>query len=104
MKTGDLGWMKNDTRYLVRDFYLQMTINDLRYDYYETYDRQEYVYQRNDRIVFNRNIKRIRGDYVLDVLPEGFVQIRLRRAKTIPRVIQNMMQGLEFTEEVPVYV
>lgn len=104
MKTGDLGWMKNDTRYLVRDFYLQMTINDLRYDYYETYDRQEYVYQRNDRIVFNRNIKRIRGDYVLDILPEGFVQIRLRRAKTIPRVIQNMMQGLEFTEEVPVYV
>lgn len=103
MKKGDLEWMKDDGRHLVRDFYLQMTLNCLVYDYCESYLREEYGFRKNDKIVFNRNVRRIRGNYVMECLPAGFVQVRIRRAKTIPRLIQGMMQGLEFTEEIPVY-
>lgn len=103
IKAGELLWMKEDDRHLVRDFYLQMTLNCLRYDFCETYQREEYVYRKSDCIVFRRDIRKIRGNYVLEILPVGFLQARIRRAKTIPRVIQSMMQGPEFLEEIPSY-
>lgn len=103
LKDGELDWMKDDPRHLVRDFFLQMTINRLQYDYCETYEREEYTYHKSDRVVFNRNLKKIRGNYVLECMPRECVQVKMRRAKTIPRVIQGMMQGPEFISGVPAY-
>ncbi|MGI6070820.1 MAG: hypothetical protein ACOYBE_10380 [Blautia sp.] len=103
LRDGIRDWMKDDPRHLVRDFYLQMTINRLRYDFCETYEREEYVYHKSDRVVFNRDLRKIRGNYVLECMPRGCVQVKMRRAKTIPRVIQGMMQGPEFVAGVPAY-
>ncbi len=103
MKEGDIRWMEKDARHLVRDFYLQMTINHLRFAFLETCQREQYRYQKKDWIIFYRNLQRIQRNYTIDCLPCELVQMCVLRARTMPRVLQGMLQGMEFSNEQPAF-
>lgn len=96
---GDIGWMKGDERPLVRDFYLQSTLNGLAYSHMMEFEREVYHYEKQDYVVFDKAVRRQVDHYFLECLFEDDVQVRVRRAKTIPRYILNMLVNIEPASE-----
>ncbi len=96
---GDIGWMKDDERPLVRDFYLQSTLNGLAYSHMKEFEREVYHYEKQDYVVFDKAVRRQMDHYFLECLFEDDVQVRVRRAKTIPRYILNMLVNIEPASE-----
>lgn len=92
---GEIEWMNGDERPLVRDFYLQSILNGLEYSHMMEFEREVYHYEKQDYIVFDRAIRRKVDHYFLECLFEDDVQVRVRRAKTIPRYILNMLVNIE---------
>lgn len=92
---GEVGWMKMDERPLVRDVYLQSTLNELKYSHMMEIVREVYHYEKHDFVVFDKAVRRKVGDYFLECLFEDDVRVRVRRAKTIPRYILNMLVNIE---------
>ena len=96
---GEIAWMKEDERPLVRDFYLQSTLNGLEYSHMMDFEREVYHYEKQDYVVFDKAIRRQVDQYFLECLFEDDVQVRVRRAKTIPRYILNMLVNIEPASE-----
>ncbi len=96
---GDITWMKEDERPLVRDFYLQSVLNGLEYSHMMEFVREVFHYEKQDYVVFDKAVRRQVGDYFLECLFEDDVQVRVRRAKTIPRYILNMLVNIEPASE-----
>lgn len=96
---GEIAWMKEDERPLVRDFYLQSTLNGLKYSHMMEFVREVYHYEKQDYVVFDKAVRRQVDHYFLECLFEDDVQVRVRRAKTIPRYILNMLVNIEPASE-----
>lgn len=96
---GEIGWMKGDERPLVRDLYLQSTLNGLTYSHMMEFEREVYHYEKQDYVVFDKAVRRQVDHYFLECLFEDDVQVRVRRAKTIPRYILNMLVNIEPASE-----
>ncbi len=96
---GELAWMKDDERPLVRDFYLQSLLNGLKYSHRMEFEREVYHYEKQDYVVFDKAIRRKADCHLLECLFEDDVQVRVRRAKTIPRYILNMLVNIEPASE-----
>lgn len=92
---GEIQWMKGDERTLVRDFYLQSTLNELKYSHMMEFVREVYYYDKQDYVVFDKAIRRQVDQYFLECLFEDDVKVSVRRAKTIPRYILNMLANIE---------
>lgn len=92
---GEFAWMKEDERPLVRDFYLQSILNGLKYSHMMEFEREVYHYDKQDYVVFDKAVRRKVDHYFLECLFEDDVQVRVRRAKTIPRYILNMLVNIE---------
>ena len=91
--------MKGDERPLVRDLYLQSTLNGLTYSHMMEFEREVYHYEKQDYVVFDKAVRRQVDHYFLECLFEDDVQVRVRRAKTIPRYILNMLVNIEPASE-----
>lgn len=100
---GDIEWMKEDERPLVRDFYLQSTLNGLEYSHMMEFVREVYHYDKQDYVVFDKAVRRQVDQYFLECLFEDDVKVSVRRAKTIPRYILNMLANIEPVSEQWVY-
>ena len=50
---GEIQWMKDDERTLVRDFYLQSMLNELKYSHMMEFVREIYHYDKQDYVVFS---------------------------------------------------
>ncbi len=96
---GDILWMKEDERPLVRDFYLQSTLNGLKYSHMMEFEREVYHYDKQDYVVFDKAVRRQVDQYFLECLFEDDVKVSVRRAKTIPRYILNMLSNIEPVSE-----
>lgn len=92
---GEIGWMRDDERPLVRDLYLQSTLNGLTYSHMMEFEREVYHYEKHDYVVFDKAVRRQVDQYFLECLFEDDVQVRVRRAKTIPRYILNILVNIE---------
>ena len=100
---GEIQWMKDDERTLVRDFYLQSMLNELKYSHMMEFVREIYHYDKQDYVVFDKAIRRQVDQYFLECLFEDDVKVSVRRAKTIPRYILNMLSNIEPVTEQWVY-
>ena len=100
---GEIQWMKEDERTLVRDFYLQSTLNELRYSHMMEFVREVYHYDKQDYVVFDKAVRRQVDQYFLECLFEDDVKVSVRRAKTIPRYILNILANIEPVTEQWVY-
>lgn len=99
----DIQWMKGDERPLVRDFYLQSTLNGLKYSHMMEFVREVYHYDKQDYVVFDKAVRRQVDQYFLECLFEDDVKVSVRRAKTIPRYILSMLANIEPVSEQWVY-
>ena len=100
---GEIQWMKEDEMTLVRDFYLQSTLNELRYSHMMEFVREVYHYDKQDYVVFDKAVRRQVDQYFLECLFEDDVKVSVRRAKTIPRYILNILANIEPVTEQWVY-
>ena len=100
---GEIQWMKEDERTLVRDFYLQSTLNELRYSHMMEFVREVYHSDKQDYVVFDKAVRRQVDQYFLECLFEDDVKVSVRRAKTIPRYILNILANIEPVTEQWVY-
>lgn len=100
---GEIQWMKEDERTLVRDFYLQSTLNELKYSHMMEFVREVYHYDKQDYVVFDKAVRRQVDQYFLECLFEDDVKVSVRRAKTIPRYILNILTNIEPVTEQWVY-
>lgn len=100
---GEIQWMKEDERTLVRDFYLQSTLNELKYSHMMEFVREVYHYDKQDYVVFDKAVRRQVDQYFLECLFEDDVKVSVRRAKTIPRYILNILANIEPVTEQWVY-
>ena len=100
---GEIQWMKEDERTLVRDFYLQSTLNELIYSHMMEFVIEVYHYDKQDYVVFDKAVRRQVDQYFLECLFEDDVKVSVRRAKTIPRYILNILANIEPVTEQWVY-
>jgi|GEM_PF-879974 len=60
----DIAWMKNHKDDVVRDFYLQLSINGIRPGYITDYRREVFRVNKKDYIIFDKQISRAAGNCV----------------------------------------
>jgi hypothetical protein len=109
---GDLEWMKNHKKKLLGEFYLQITINNLRPGYITEYETEILEASHSYKIIVDKEIKRVAGGET-DLFGDGFITIRClderevsisyRRKASIPVMISHIIQGVEETESEVVF-
>ncbi|WP_397305363.1 VTC domain-containing protein [Peribacillus butanolivorans] len=58
MRLGDIEWMSGDSRDLLRDLYIQMTLFQIKPTTVVDYEREVFIYEYgNVRVTFDSNVK-----------------------------------------------
>ncbi|MDY7224453.1 polyphosphate polymerase domain-containing protein [Halalkalibacterium halodurans] len=100
VRSGDIAWMKNDSRQLIQDLYYQMMLFQLKPMTVVDYEREAFVYPYgNVRVTFDSSIKTsIRNNDVLnphlamvDTNPD-IVILEVKYDEFLPDVIRRLLQ------------
>lgn len=108
MRIGDIEWMKEDERELIRDLYMEMTQYQLKPMTVVDYQREAYIYlYGNVRITFDSKVQSsIRNTDMfnkhlpmVDVLEPTEVILEVKYDEYLPEIIRSMMQGINTRHE-----
>ncbi|MDO7486502.1 polyphosphate polymerase domain-containing protein [Peribacillus frigoritolerans] len=108
MRIGDIEWMKEDDRELIRDLYIEMTQYQLKPMTVVDYQREAYIYlYGNVRITFDSKVQSsIRNTDMfnkylpmVDVLEPTEVILEVKYDEYLPEIIRNMLQGINTQHE-----
>lgn len=108
MRIGDIEWMKEDERELIRDLYMEMTQYQLKPMTVVDYQREAYIYlYGNVRITFDSKVQSsIRNTDMfnkhlpmVDVLEPTEVILEVKYDEYLPELIRSMMQGINTRHE-----
>jgi VTC domain len=100
MRIGDITWMENDSRSLIRDLYIQMNLFQIKPMTVVDYEREVFIYdQGNVRVTFDSNIKTsfrnndlLNSDLAMvDTNPE-IVILEVKYDEFLPDVIKYLLQ------------
>lgn len=108
MRIGDIDWMENDDRGLVRDLFLEMKYKGLKPTTVVDYEREAYIYlYGNVRITFDSKVKSSLRNTdmfnvtlpMVDVLEPNEVILEVKYDEYLPDIIKMMLQGVNVKQE-----
>lgn len=92
---GEWEWMKRDIRPLVREFYLQLTVNQIAYMGMTEYTREIYSHGSEEFVVVNKRMRRLFRDMFVECLYEDDVQVSVCHFRNVPAIMKEIMEGIE---------
>lgn len=104
MRLGEIDWMENDQRQLIRDLYREMQQYQLKPTTIVDYEREAYVYPYgNVRITFDSAVKTsvrntdmfARHLPMVDVLEHNMVILEIKYDEYLPDVIKMLLQTVD---------
>jgi hypothetical protein len=108
MRIGQVQWMEDDERSLIRDLYLEMTQRFIKPVAVVDYEREAYTYPHgNVRITFDRNVKSsIRNTAMFSrnlpmatVLEDNLIILEVKYDEFLPDIIKYALQGIDTRAE-----
>lgn len=108
LRIGEIAWMENDDRALIRDLYLEMNYNQLRPTTVVDYEREAYVYPfGNVRVTFDskvqsslRNTDMFNQNLpMVDVLEPNLVILEVKYDEYLPDIIKYLLQSVDTRAE-----
>ncbi len=104
MRVGDISWMENDDRALIRDLYQEMNYSQLRPTTVVDYEREAYIYPfGNVRVTFDskvqsslRNTDMFNQNLpMVDVLEPNLVILEVKYDEYLPDIIKYLLQSVD---------
>ncbi|WP_139492156.1 polyphosphate polymerase domain-containing protein [Brevibacillus dissolubilis] len=101
IRHGDIAWMQQDSRDLIRELYVQMTVHQLKPVTIVDYEREVFIYEYgNVRVTFDSAIKTsfrnndlLNPDVIMvDVLEPNQVILEVKYDEYLPDVIRKILQ------------
>lgn len=108
MRIGDIDWMAEDVRELMRDLYIEMRHNGLKPTTVVDYEREAYIYlYGNVRVTFDSKVKSSLRNTAMfnknlpmvDVLEPNEVILEVKYDEYLPTVIKMLLQGINTKHE-----
>ena len=108
MRVGDIEWMAEDERELMRDLYFEMRHNALKPMTVVDYEREAYIYlYGNVRVTFDSKVKSSLRNTdmfnkhlpMVDVLEPSEVILEVKYDEYLPAVIKILLQGVNAKQE-----
>ncbi|WP_342442044.1 polyphosphate polymerase domain-containing protein [Lysinibacillus sp. FSL K6-0057] len=108
MRIGEISWMENDDRGLIRDLYQEMNYNQLRPTTVVDYEREAYIYPfGNVRVTFDskvqsslRNTDMFNQNLpMVDVLEPNLVILEVKYDEYLPDIIKYLLQSVDTRAE-----
>ncbi|HBT72381.1 MAG TPA: molecular chaperone [Lysinibacillus sp.] len=108
MRVGDISWMENDDRVLIRDLYQEMNYSQLRPTTVVDYEREAYIYPfGNVRVTFDskvqsslRNTDMFNQNLpMVDVLEPNLVVLEVKYDEYLPDIIKYLLQSVDTRAE-----
>ncbi|WP_260288648.1 polyphosphate polymerase domain-containing protein [Peribacillus aracenensis] len=108
MRVGDIEWMKDDERGLMRELYFEMTQYQLKPMTVVDYEREAYIYlYGNVRITFDSKVQSSLQNTdmfnkhlpMVDVLEPTEVILEVKYDEYLPEIIRYMLQGVNTVHE-----
>ncbi|QSB11629.1 polyphosphate polymerase domain-containing protein [Lysinibacillus fusiformis] len=108
MRIGEISWMENDGRGLIRDLYQEMNYNQLRPTTVVDYEREAYIYPfGNVRVTFDskvqsslRNTDMFNQNLpMVDVLEPNLVILEVKYDEYLPDIIKYLLQSVDTRAE-----
>lgn len=105
---GDIEWMKNHKKVILKELYLQMVINDLRPGSITIYDTETIETDQKIEMIIDKKIQKVIGgetnlfldDFdTIQCLDESEYAVTYKRKAVIPKVLTNILQGSEVVYE-----
>lgn len=101
IRHGNIDWMQEDARDLIRELYVQMTLFQLKPVTIVDYEREVFIYEYgNVRVTFDSSIKTsVRNNDLLnpdvimvDILEPNMVVLEVKYDEYLPDIIRKMLQ------------
>lgn len=108
IRTGDLQWMENDERALIKELYWKMTLFQFKPITVVDYERETYIYEPgNVRITFDSSIKTsFRNNDLLnkdlamiEAVESELVVLEVKYDSFLPDIIKLLLQGMDRRRE-----
>ncbi|MGY4798053.1 polyphosphate polymerase domain-containing protein [Lysinibacillus fusiformis] len=108
MRIGEISWMENDDRGLIRDLYQEINYNQLRPTTVVDYEREAYIYPfGNVRVTFDskvqsslRNTDMFNQNLpMVDVLEPNLVILEVKYDEYLPDIIKYLLQSVDTRAE-----
>ncbi len=108
MRVGDIGWMEEDKRALIRDLYQEMHYSQLKPTTVVDYEREAYIYPfGNVRVTFDskvqsslRNTDMFNPELpMVDVLEPNLVILEVKYDEYLPDIIKYLLQSVDTRAE-----
>lgn len=103
IRFGDIDWMENDTRPLIRDLYVQMKLYQLKPMTVVDYEREVFIYEYgNVRVTFDsciktsfRNNDLLNPDLAMVETTPGVVVLEVKFDEYLPEIIKQLLQVID---------
>ncbi|WP_324729464.1 polyphosphate polymerase domain-containing protein [Lysinibacillus fusiformis] len=108
MRLGDISWMEEDERGLIRDLYQEMSYSQLRPTTVVDYEREAYIYPfGNVRVTFDSKVQSsLRNPDMfnpslpmVDVLEQNLVILEVKYDDYLPDIIKYLLQSVDTRAE-----
>lgn len=103
IRIGDIEWMENDTRTLIKDLYVQMKLYQLKPMTVVDYEREVFIYEYgNVRVTFDgciktsfRNNDLLNPDLAMVETTPGVVVLEVKFDEYLPDIIKQLLQVID---------
>lgn len=108
MRLGDISWMEEDNRGLIRDLYQEMNYSQLRPTTVVDYEREAYIYPfGNVRVTFDSKVQSSLRNTdmfnpslpMVDVLEQNLVILEVKYDDYLPDIIKYLLQSVDTRAE-----
>jgi len=108
MRLGDISWMEEDERGLIRDLYQEMSYSQLRPTTVVDYEREAYIYPfGNVRVTFDSKVQSSLRNTdmfnpslpLVDVLEQNLVILEVKYDDYLPDIIKYLLQSVDTRAE-----
>lgn len=108
MRIGDMDWMENDDRLLIRELFYEMKYNQIKPTTVVDYEREAYIYPfGNVRVTFDskvqsslRNTDMFNQNLpMVDVLEPNLVILEVKYDEYLPDMIKYLLQSVDTRAE-----
>lgn len=104
IRLGDIQWMSEDSRDLLKELYVQMTLFQIKPTTVVDYEREVFIYEYgNVRVTFDSNVKTSYRDtdflnpelIVVDALEQDMVILEVKFDEFLPDVIKQLLSIID---------
>ncbi|MFE4704879.1 polyphosphate polymerase domain-containing protein [Peribacillus simplex] len=104
IRSGDIDWMSEDPRDILRDLYIQMTLFQIKPTTVVDYEREVFIYEYgNVRVTFDSNVKTSYRDtdflnpelIVVDALDPDCVILEIKFDEFLPDIIKQLLSIID---------